>query len=81
MVSGLKLELLRVNLVNNMAGDATAPCVARSSATMILTVHDAQVVVSFMKDFNGKRHIRVAKWFMKFFVLAWVALNPTSMDK
>ena len=35
--------MLQDNLVNTMAADALAPSVARTSATMVLTMQDQQV--------------------------------------
>ena len=49
----------RVNYVNNIAVDALAPCVARSSTTMVLTMYDNQVlfIPSIGKHFNIARHV------------------------
>ena len=41
--SGVGTRIFKENWVNTMAADALAPCIARSSAAMVLTLQDKQV--------------------------------------
>ena len=45
-----------------MAADALAPSVARTSATMILTVPDSQVLVFLEEEFDNLRYLSDEKW-------------------
>ena len=49
--SGAKTGIIHENLVNTIAADALAPCVARSSAAMLLIMWDHQVLVFDEQEF------------------------------
>ena len=55
-----------------MAADDLAPCVARSSAAMVLTVYDKESVSSLNKDFNHFHHLSFKEWY-KMQTYIWVA--------
>ena len=50
--SGAEMGILQLNLVNIMAADALAPCVARSSAAMILIVCNVDILVFLGGEFQ-----------------------------
>ena len=43
-------EILGKNKVNTMAANGMAPCVARASATLVLTMWDKQVLIFISVD-------------------------------
>ena len=49
--SGAESGIFRENWVNPMAADALAPCVARTSAAMALTMHDKEPFVFYDEYF------------------------------
>ena len=51
-LSDAEIEMFRDNWVNNKAADALAPCVTKSSATMVLTMQDIQVLAIHEKRFQ-----------------------------
>ena len=46
-------RMFRENEVNSIDADALAPCVSRSSAAMILTVQDKQVLVLYNEELHS----------------------------
>ena len=53
-----------VKLVNIMVADALAPCVARTSAPMILTIWNRYKLLSYLRtDFNYPCHVNVEEWY------------------
>ena len=55
--------MIPVNLVNNMAADALALCIARSSAAMVLTTgkYDEQVLIFNKEDNQLSHHLSIKK--------------------
>ena len=49
----LKVEYSREIFVNTMAVDGLAPCVARPSAAMILSIQDKRVIDSVLRNYVG----------------------------
>ena len=50
------------NYVNTMAGAAQAPCVARTSAVMVLTMQDKQVFIIHEQVFQLPEPMSTEKW-------------------
>ena len=51
------------NLANNtIAVDALAPCVSKSSVTMVLIAQYKQVLVFYGKDFSYLHYLSVQNW-------------------
>ena len=62
--------------INTMTTDALVPCVARSSATMVLIMQDTCSLSTMSKGLDYLRPLTVAEWekmqILVIFLLKWI---------
>ena len=74
LLSGAANRIFWTNWVNTMAADALAPCIARSSATMVLTVQGKWIFVFHEDEFQLPtpsqwwvmiKYVNIHWWYLK----------------